>query len=203
MSNHRNAIVESDEISKSFGSIQVLDSVPFDVKENEALAVMGGNGAGKSTLMKILSGILQQTSGQLRVHGEDVHFENHIDAREAGIETIYQDLALAPHRPIWANIFLGKGLIVDGPLGGVFGFLEDEYMRWESKKVLDRLEMSIDPDNMVKITRAASSRQSWSTVRSNRTPKSSSWMSRRVPSPSRPHSGFSTSSKTSDSRGSW
>jgi ABC-type sugar transport system ATPase subunit len=150
MSGREHAIVEFDSISKSFGSIQALDSVSFDVKENEVLALMGDNGAGKSTLMKILSGVLPATSGQLRVRDEDVHFQDHIDARNAGIETIYQDLALAPNRTVWDNIFLGKEATMQGPLGRIFGFLDDAYMRQESKQVLERLEMTIDPEKMVK-----------------------------------------------------
>ena len=150
MSASDTAIVEFDEISKSFGSIRALDSVSFDVLENEVLALMGDNGAGKSTLIKILSGVLQQSSGQLRVHGKDVDFESHMNARDAGIETIYQNLALAPHRTVWENIFLGKEPTLDGPLGSIFGFVDEAYMRCESEKVLDRLKMAIDPNKMVK-----------------------------------------------------
>lgn len=143
-------LVEFDEISKSYGSIQALNSVSFGVPENEILALMGDNGAGKSTLIKILSGVLPPTSGQLKVKGEKVSFENHIEARNAGIETVYQDLAVAPNRTVWENIFLGKELVKESTLGQMFSIVDDGRMRRGSEEVLDRLGMEIDPESLVK-----------------------------------------------------
>jgi ABC-type sugar transport system ATPase subunit len=143
-------VIEFDGISKSFGSIQALESVSFSVRENEVLALMGDNGAGKSTLIKILSGVLQPTGGQVKVRGDRVDFDSHIEAREAGIETVYQDLAVAPNRTVWENIFLGKEPAKEGVLGQLFGLIDEERMRRESEKVLETLGMEIDPESKVK-----------------------------------------------------
>jgi len=144
------SVVEFAEVSKSFGSIQALDSVSFAVNENEVLALMGDNGAGKSTLMKILSGVLQPTAGQIHVDGDPVAFDTHMDARNAGIETVYQDLAVAPNRTVWENIFLGKEPIKETLVGQAFNFVDDTKMRRESEAVLDRLGMEMDPESEVK-----------------------------------------------------
>ena len=143
-------IVEFDGISRSFGSIQALDSVSFAVEENEILALMGDNGAGKSTLMKILSGVLQPSAGRIRIAGEPVDFGNHIQARANGIETVYQNLAVAPNRTVWENIFLGKELIQQTRLGRTFRLIDDAKMRRVSEAVLNRLGMDLNPESKVK-----------------------------------------------------
>lgn len=143
-------VVEFDNVSKSFGSIQALESVSFGVESNEVLALMGDNGAGKSTLMKILSGVLAPTEGDIRVQGESVRFDSHIEARAAGIETVYQDLAVAPNRTVWENIFLGKERVKQTTAGRLFGLVDADRMRRESEDVIDRLGMSMDPDTVVK-----------------------------------------------------
>ena len=143
-------VIEFDGISKSFGSIQALESVSFAVRENEVLALMGDNGAGKSTLMKILSGVLQPTDGRIIFRGEPADFDSHIEARNAGIETVYQDLAVAPNRTVWENIFLGKELIKQTTIGRALTLVDDERMRRESESVLDRFGMDLDPESEVK-----------------------------------------------------
>lgn len=143
-------VIEFDDISKSFGSVQALESVSFAVQENEVLALMGDNGAGKSTLMKILSGVLQPTGGRILLGGEPADFGSHIEARNAGIETVYQDLAVAPNRTVWENIFLGKEQIKQTTVGRALKLTDDERMRRESEAVLDRLGMDLDPESEVK-----------------------------------------------------
>jgi ABC-type sugar transport system ATPase subunit len=150
MSTNVTHVVEFDDVSKSFGSIQALDSVSFGVRENEVLTLVGDNGAGKSTLIEILSGVLAPTSGRLRVRGREMNFGSHIQAREAGIETVYQDLAVAPNRTVWENVFLGKEPLKRGTIGRLFGLVDDERMRRESEQVLDRLGMSMNPESEVK-----------------------------------------------------
>lgn len=145
-----NEVIQFDDISKSFGSVQALESVSFAVRENEVLALMGDNGAGKSTLMKILSGVLQPTEGSILFRGEPADFDSHIQARSAGIETVYQDLAVAPNRAVWENIFLGKEPIRQTRVGRVFKLIDEERMRRESRSVLDRLGMDLDPASKVK-----------------------------------------------------
>jgi ABC-type sugar transport system ATPase subunit len=150
MSSHDRPVVEFDDISKSYGSIQALESVSLGIRENEVLALMGDNGAGKSTLIKILSGVLPPSGGEIRLNGETADFDDHIEAREAGIETVYQDLAIAPNRTVAENIFLGKEPLVDGPIGEFLRVVDDQLMRDESAEVLDRLGMSMDPSGEVK-----------------------------------------------------
>ena len=94
-----------------------LDGADFDLYPDEILAIIGDNGAGKSTLIKALSGALQPDEGEIRLDGEQVHFRSPRDARRAGIETVYQDLAVAPALDIASNIFLGSELRRRGPLG--------------------------------------------------------------------------------------
>lgn len=150
MSSITDPVVEFKGISKSFGSIQALESVSFGVPENEVLALMGDNGAGKSTLIKILSGVLSPTEGRLYVDGQEARFQSHIEARDMGIETVYQDLAVAPNRTVYENIFLGKELLKGGTVGRLLGLLDDERMYRESEKILNDLNMSLDPNSLVK-----------------------------------------------------
>jgi fructose transport system ATP-binding protein len=93
------------------------------------LAVIGDNGAGKSTLIKVLSGALQPDEGEVPLDGEPVHFKTPLDARRAGIETVYQDLAVAPALDIAANLCLGRELRRRGPLGAGLRMLDKRGMR--------------------------------------------------------------------------
>ena len=87
------------------------------------MGLVGDNGAGKSTLVNILSGALQPNTGSIFVDGKSVTFGSSLEARRLGIETVYQDLSLAPDLSVWANIFLGREQTVKGPLR-VFGWLD-------------------------------------------------------------------------------
>jgi len=97
-----------ENVSKQFGRIVALDEVSLSIAENEIFALVGDNGAGKSTLMNIISGVHAPSSGSVHVDGEAVSFANHSDARAAGIETVYQDLALMNDLSIASNIFMGE-----------------------------------------------------------------------------------------------
>ncbi|HDM70944.1 MAG: sugar ABC transporter ATP-binding protein [Thermotogae bacterium] len=97
-------------IKKSFGKVQALKGVDFRVGESEIVGLLGDNGAGKSTLIKILVGYHQPDEGEIYFKGERVNFRSPWDARAAGIETVYQDLALVNLMPIWRNFFLGREL---------------------------------------------------------------------------------------------
>lgn len=145
-----NKVIEFNNISKSFGSIQALESISFSVRENEILALMGDNGAGKSTLIKILSGVLQPTTGYIKIEGEKVDFDSYIQARDAGIETVYQDLAVAPNRTVWENIFLGKEVTKRSIPGRIFGVVDEAKMREESNETLDELGMDLNPNSKLK-----------------------------------------------------
>jgi simple sugar transport system ATP-binding protein len=101
-------LLEARNISKFFGAITALDHVNFHLAKGEVLGVVGDNGAGKSTLMKILSGLHAPSEGEIVFDGRPVRFSSPRDAREVGIEMVYQDLALAGNLPIYENIYLGR-----------------------------------------------------------------------------------------------
>jgi simple sugar transport system ATP-binding protein len=130
--------LSADGISKRFGHVTALTDVSLEVAPGEVVALMGDNGAGKSTLIKILSGALSPDSGRLRVRGERVHFANPSDARAAGIETVYQDLALADDLSAPANLFLGRERRKPGLLGRL-GVLDNKRMQDEAKDYLHTL----------------------------------------------------------------
>jgi len=109
-------VISTRGITKHFGSVQALRGVDLDVYEGEVVGLVGDNGAGKSTLVNILSGALQANDGSIFVDGKEVTFTSSLEARRAGIETVYQDLSLAPDLSVWANIFLGREQSVKGPL---------------------------------------------------------------------------------------
>src|ERR1700692_4707199 len=110
-------LLEARAISRRFGHVRPLDGADFAVHAGEICALIGDNGAGKSTLIKILSGVEQPDTGTILMRGKPVHFRSPRDARAAGIETVYQDLALAPDLDVAANVFLGRELMRPGLLG--------------------------------------------------------------------------------------
>ena len=102
------AILEARGLMKRFGHVVALNGADFELYPDEIVAIIGDNGAGKSTLVKSLSGALNPDAGEIRLEGEPVHFRSPRDARGVGIETVYQDLAVAPALDIASNIFLGR-----------------------------------------------------------------------------------------------
>ena len=110
-------ILTCRQLVKRYGRVTALDHADFDLYPNEILAVIGDNGAGKSTLIKAICGAVIPDSGEIRLGGEVVRFTSPIDAREAGIETVYQNLALSPALSIADNMFLGREIRAAGPLG--------------------------------------------------------------------------------------
>jgi fructose transport system ATP-binding protein len=128
---------------KRFGHVTALSGADFDLYEGEVLAVIGDNGAGKSTLIKVLSGALVPDEGEIRLDGEVVHFRSPLDARRAGIETVYQDLAVAPALDIASNLFLGRELRRRGPLGSVFRMLDKRGMRKQAGEALSELKIGV------------------------------------------------------------
>jgi fructose transport system ATP-binding protein len=113
----RQPVLEAHGISKAYGPVQAVRGVDFALYPAEVVGIVGDNGAGKSTFIKILSGAVIPDAGTIRVDGQPVHFHSPIDARRAGIETVYQDLAVVPLMDIEANLFLGREMLVPGPLG--------------------------------------------------------------------------------------
>ncbi|WP_417524924.1 ATP-binding cassette domain-containing protein [Marinovum sp.] len=126
-------LVEMTGIEKHFGGVRAVDHVSIDLYPGEVVGVLGHNGAGKSCLMRILAGAMIPNEGEIRVNGQVVSFADPNDAREAGIETIYQTLALADHLDAPSNLFLGRELKTR------LGNLDDARMLAEARKVLARL----------------------------------------------------------------
>jgi fructose transport system ATP-binding protein len=136
-------VLQAHGIVKRFGHVTALSGADFDLYAGEVVAVIGDNGAGKSTLIKVLSGALQPDEGELRLDGEPVHFRTPLDARRAGIETVYQDLAVAPALDIAQNLFLGRELRRAGPLGGVLRMLDKREMRRQAGEALSELKIGV------------------------------------------------------------
>jgi ABC-type sugar transport system ATPase subunit len=133
-------LLEVDGVSKAYGHVQALTDVSMHVDSGEIVGLVGDNGAGKSTLVKVIAGAHRPDAGTIVVSGEAVEFHSPLDARERGIETVYQDLALAPDLPVWANLFLGREEYVRGP-GRLVGWMNKRAMRRRAQAELSRLAM--------------------------------------------------------------
>ena len=129
-------------IDKSFGAVQALKGVDFEVRPGEVVALIGDNGAGKSTLINVITGVFPPDSGEIVFEGERVEFVSPHDARERGIEAVYQDLAVAPQLDAVANIFLGRERRMSG-IRGRLGFLDQQRMRRETDEQLEELHVRI------------------------------------------------------------
>jgi simple sugar transport system ATP-binding protein len=134
--------IEVRGVTKRYGSLYALRGADLELYPGEVVGLVGDNGAGKSTLVNILSGGLQPTTGTVLVDGKEVSFRTPVDARAAGIETVYQDLSLAPDLSIWANMFLGREEVVRGPLGRI-GWLDRKAMIAKTTESLDDTNIRI------------------------------------------------------------
>jgi len=132
-------ILTARGLVKKYGRVTALDHADFDLYPGEILAVIGDNGAGKSSMIKALCGAVIPDSGEIRLAGEVVNFRSPIDAREAGIETVYQNLALSPALSIADNMFLGREIRAGGPLGRYFRFLDRGAMQKFARDKLSEL----------------------------------------------------------------
>jgi D-xylose transport system ATP-binding protein len=129
-------------VSKSFGPVQALSDVDFEVRPGEVVALVGDNGAGKSTLVKTIAGIHAPDSGTITFEGEDVHITSPSDAVDLGIATVYQDLALCDNLDVVENLFLGREERVGGPQGTV-GQLDEVSMEKQTGELLGNLAVTI------------------------------------------------------------
>ncbi len=135
-------VLSARGITKTYGRVEALRGADFDVHRGEVVALMGDNGAGKSTLVKVLSGVAHPDSGTITVDGTLRSIASPQDARDAGIETVYQDLALADTLDPAANLFLGRELRRSGLLGR-FGFLDNREMRRRARDIFDSLQVTV------------------------------------------------------------
>ncbi len=135
-------VLEARGITKRFGHVEALRGADFTAYPGEVTALIGDNGAGKSTLVKILSGVNKPTSGEILVAGKAVTFNSPAEAHAAGIETVYQDLSVAPDLTPSANMFMGRERRLPGLLGKL-GFLDNAAMRRESQQAFARLSVSL------------------------------------------------------------
>jgi simple sugar transport system ATP-binding protein len=135
-------LLEARGIDKHFGPVHALKSVDFTVYPGEVVALIGDNGAGKSTLINVITGVLPFDQGELIFDGKPVRFASPHEARAHGIETVYQDLAVAPHLDAVANIFLGRELREPG-IAGLLGFLDNPRMRTETETQLAKLHVRV------------------------------------------------------------
>ncbi len=136
-------LLEVVNLHKAFGPINVLRGVNLAVDAGEVVAVVGDNGAGKSTLIKHISGVYHADSGDIRLNGQKLELRSPAEARGLGIETVYQDLALADELSVGANIFLGRE-----PVRHWLGFLpaiDNRKIRAETESLLERIESRIPP----------------------------------------------------------
>lgn len=127
------ALLVARGLSKQYGQVTALTEADFDVDAGEVVALIGDNGAGKSTLVRMLSGTEQADSGTVVFDGKEVQLHDAVDARRLGIETVYQDLALAPHLDPIQNLYLGREVMRKGLLGAL-GFMDTAGMREAGKK---------------------------------------------------------------------
>jgi len=134
-------ILEVKNITKRFGGLTAVDNVSMQIMPGEVVGLLGDNGAGKSTLIKMVSGVYQPSAGQIIFQQKPVSIQSPMDALRRGIETIYQDLALAENLNVYSNIFLGREKLKK--FMGYIKVLDHEYMHHEASKVLEKLDIEI------------------------------------------------------------
>jgi len=151
---------------KRYGNVTALDGADFELYPGEILAVIGDNGAGKSTLIKALSGAIIPDEGEILLDGQPVHFRSPLDARKNGIETVYQDLAVAPALDIAENLFLGREIRRAGLLGSVFRMLDKRRMVAEASMHMQDLKIGIKSMRQAVETLSGGQRQGVAVARS-------------------------------------
>ncbi|MEZ4707264.1 MAG: ATP-binding cassette domain-containing protein [Caldilineaceae bacterium] len=139
-------VIEARGISKYFGAVTALEDVTLRLAPGEVLGVVGDNGAGKSTLMKVLSGLYPPSRGQLLLQGQPVIFNSPKDARDVGIEMVYQDLALAGNMQIYENIYMGREQTRE-LFGGLVRMVDHRRTQRQAQEHLDRLRIHVKSIN--------------------------------------------------------
>lgn len=132
-------VLKASNLTKRFGRVVALDHADLELYPGEVLGLIGDNGAGKSSLIKVISGAMRADSGTIWLNGEEVEFHSPMQAREAGIETVYQNLALSPALSITDNMFLGRELRKSGFRGDVLRMLDRKAMEKQAREKLSEL----------------------------------------------------------------
>lgn len=145
----KDPLLRVERVRKVFGRVTALDGVDFDLREREVAALVGDNGAGKSTLVKVLSGIYQPDAGEILLHGRPLHLRSPADAQAHGIETVYQDLALAGPLNVECNMFLGRERRRVGIAGKMLRRLDAARMRRETAHRMAALKIFALPTQLV------------------------------------------------------
>jgi len=138
-----NIVMQAKGLVKRYGQVTALDGADFELRAGEILAVIGDNGAGKSSLIKCLSGATLPDEGEIVRDGQRIQFRSPLDARRAGIETVYQDLAVAPAMTIAENLFLGREILRPGFMGRVLRMIDKKKMLDESIARMQDLKVGI------------------------------------------------------------
>jgi ABC-type sugar transport system ATPase subunit len=141
-------LLRAEGINKSFGAVIALQDVSMEVPRGEITGLVGDNGAGKSTLLKILSGVLPADSGQILLEGREIQIRRAQDAMDAGIETVYQDLALVDTMSAYQNVYLGREELAKSWPMRVLNLVDDRAMRKRSREVLQALAVKIPSINV-------------------------------------------------------
>ncbi len=153
-------ILKGTGLVKRYGKVTALDHADFELYPGEVLAVIGDNGAGKSSLIKAVSGAVQIDEGEILLEGQPVHFNTPMDARDAGIETVYQNLALSPALSIADNMFMGREIRKTGIMGSLFKMLDHKQMQDVAREKLTELGlMTIQNINQAVETLSGGQRQ--------------------------------------------
>jgi ABC-type sugar transport system ATPase subunit len=160
----RPPLIEARGVTKSFGRVVALRGADFAAWPGEVSALVGDNGAGKSTLIKIFSGALQPDGGEVLLAGQPIHISSPAEARQLGIETVYQDLALAPSLDVASNLFLGREARQRGLLGAI-GFLDDRLMRKRAQEEMANLQIGLSSVRQPVLTLSGGQRQAIAVAR--------------------------------------
>ena len=158
-------LLEIRGLQKRFGRVVALRGVDFDLRPGEVHAIVGDNGAGKSTLIKLVSGVMQPDEGEILIDGQAVQIHSPREARQLGIETVFQDLALANELDAAENLFLGREILRPGALGWL-GFVDKPKMRRQAAQELARLKISIPSVQQAVVAMSGGQRQAVAVARS-------------------------------------
>ena len=159
-------IFKAQGIVKRYGQVTALDGVDFELRAGEILAVIGDNGAGKSSLIKVLSGAVVPDEGTMELDGKPVRFRSPIDARKHGIETVYQDLAVAPAMTIAENLFLGREILKPGLLGKLLRLIDKKQMLHDATTHMADLKIGLRSMDQAVETLSVGQRQGVAVARS-------------------------------------